>query len=443
MPNLRLLWWSLAAAGSGLAAESAPDEFALLAGADARIRQHRTAPLTVEVRDRQGRAIPGARVHVEHTRHLFFFGAGFDSLLLPRPEETEVDRRHRDAFLRLFNYSTVHLYWAGYEPRRGEHQDSVRQQYIAWLKEHGLVARGHPIHWNHPAGVPRWLADLDPEPAALRPLLAGRLQQLSRTVLPGLRDADVFNELVQWHRFKNVLTRQLEADGKVPFVTQVLHDTKRLNPHLLTVVNDYDATPAFPQLLRELLQAGAPIDIIGQQSHMHSGTWSAAKTWGVLERLSALQRPVLFTELSVLSGHPRKIDWNGNPRFNDWTTAAELEPAQADYLERFFRLVFSHPSAIGIVLWNYTDRRSWMGAPVGLLRKDGTPKPSFDRLDALINREWRTRGEFATDAGGRVVLPAAFAGSYRITVGTETLTSEHRPAAPLRLQFTAPLAPVR
>jgi GH35 family endo-1,4-beta-xylanase len=311
---------------------------------------------------------------------------------------------------------------------------STRQS-VDWLKEQGLVARGHPIYWNHRASVPSWTSSINATPENFGSLLDTRLDQLSRTVLPGLRDVDVFNELTRWERFTNVFTRYMQNQGKVPLVIRYLRETKRLNPSLLTVVNDYDTTPDYAGLLRSLIDAGAPVDIIGQQSHMHSGNWPTTQLWTILERLSALRRPILFTEMSVLSGPPRQIDWRTESRLQDWETDPENERKQADYLEQFYRLVYSHSNTIGIVLWNYSDRRAWLGAPVGLLRKDGTPKPSYGRLDALINRVWRTRGEFTTDASGKLVIPNAYEGTYRISVGEQSRSGEHGNSSPLRLKF--------
>jgi GH35 family endo-1,4-beta-xylanase len=422
--------------GQGLAGESVADVARLLADTDARIRQHRTAPLVIEVRDEAGKPMAGARVRVDHVKHRFLFGAGFDTQLLPADRETEVDLRHREQFLKLFNSATVHLYWGSYEPRRGEPQHEARNRCVQWLHAHGLAARGHPVFWNHRAAVPRWVVELNPAPDELRSLLDGRLAQLSQTVLPGLRDVDVFNELSQWERFDNPFTRLLQAQGKVAIAAHYLKEVKRLNPALLTVVNDYETSPRYAALLRDVIAAGAPVDIIGQQSHMHGGNWSFGQLWTILERLSALERPVLFTELSVLSGPRREIDWKTESRLEGWETDGQNEAAQADYLEEFYRVAFSHPNCLGIVLWNYSDRRAWLGAPVGILRKDGTPKPACLRLDALINQRWRTRGDFVTDAHGQVVVPAAFEGTYELRHGARLHRGEHRAGAPWKPVIT-------
>lgn len=410
----------------------ADDEARLLADTDARIQKTRTAPLHLTVLDATGKPGGKTEVNVEHLRHDFDFGAGFDPRLMERPEETDVDRRHREQFLRLFNYATVHLYWGGYEPQRGQPQSAVRLRYIQWIKDKGLTPRGHPVFWNQDNVLPRWMMQDQPEPAAMRALMDERLREMSATVLPALADADIFNEVVHWERFtNNPMTRLMQAEGKVAMVAHYLKEARRLNPHLKLVVNDYDRSAAFTRFVAELIKTGAPVDIIGQQSHMHDGNWTVRQTWEVLERHTTLGRPVLFTELSVLSGPRRKIDWRS--RVPDWNTDPENEARQADYLEQFYRLLFSHSNCIGIVVWNYSDRGAWLGAPVGFLRPDGTPKPSYERLDRLINQQWRTRGTFTTDARGRLTLPAAFTGEYRLTVGNRSTNVWHTVAKPLQM----------
>jgi endo-1,4-beta-xylanase len=411
------------------------NEAQLLADTDARIRQARTAVLRIQVQDAQGKPVPGQVVHVTHVRHRFFFGTLFQANLMPQRNETEVDKKHRELFLRLFNYSTILTHWGSYEPRAGQYGSEERIRYARWLTEQGLAVRGHPVFWNRDNFLPRWLMERNPAPADLYALFDQRLKEMSETLLPELRDADIFNELINWERFRNPLTWLLQKEGTVAVATRFLKEARRLNPNLLLVVNDYDRTPAYHQLLQRLLEAGAPIDIIGQQSHMHDGTWSPAETWRILNRLSQLGRPVLFTEHSVLSGPWRKIGWRADsyPYYQNWETDPVNEQRQADYLEQFYRLSFSHANCAGIVLWNYSDRGAWLGAPVGVLRKDGTPKPAYERLDTLINRQWRTQGEFVTDAHGEVVLPHAFEGEYELKTGETVARGEHSPKAPLRV----------
>jgi len=402
------------------------DEARLLAETDARIQRNRTAPLSINVVDASGRPQAGASVRVEHLRHHFAFGAGFDWQLL-KADRTEADRRHRAAFLGLFNAASVQFYAAGYEPGPGVFHDAGFLQALDWLREQGLRADGNSLYWN--LAAPRWLAT-PPQPVkSLQEWMDGLLQQASPALLRRMSGVAVFNEIVAWERFQTPLTPVLAEGRKVAVVADFLHRFKVLNPRVDALVNDYDPTPEYYNLLQKLIEAGAPLDGIGLQSHMHNGPWSVVQLWNVVNRLALLKRPVFFTELSVVSGTARAF--NFRPADPPWETTAEGEAAQADYLEQFYRLVYSHPAAAGITYWDYSDRSAWLGCPVGLLRKDGSPKPAYWRLDRLINRDWSTKGIFEADKNGRVIIPHAFAGDYRISTGGTELLQEHTVDRPL------------
>jgi len=64
------------------------DEAQVIAGIDGRIQAIRTATITVDVADGGGHPVPGATVNIEHLRHQFWFGAGFDWGLL-QPDKTK------------------------------------------------------------------------------------------------------------------------------------------------------------------------------------------------------------------------------------------------------------------------------------------------------------------------------------------------------------------
>ena len=403
------------------------DETQVVAGTDARIRAVRTAPLTVNVVGPAGRPLAGALVRVEHLRHLFWFGAGFDWGLLPHANETRTDQLDREAFLRLFNAATVRIYAEDYEPRPGLYRDDACLEAIGWLNARGLRIRGHPLFWNRVS--PRWLEAAAPAAEQVRNWMDRLLVHASNTILPRMDQVDVFNEVVGWDRVPSVMTPVLAGGGRIAVLAGFLRRFRGLNPHTGIAMNDNDPTPEYFHLLRELIDAGAPLDAVGLQSHMQNGTWSVTQLWNVLNRLGLLGRPVLFTELSVVSGAPRDFNWR--PANPPWETTPAGEAAQADYLEQFYRLVYSHPAAAGIVYWDYSDRGAWLGCPVGLLRRDGSPKPAYWRLDRLVNQAWRTRGEFKADAKGRVVVPQAFEGEYRLTANEVEQRGEHSARRPL------------
>jgi endo-1,4-beta-xylanase len=410
------------------------DEARLIAETDARIQRNRTALLSVSVVDASGRPRAGMTVRVEHLRHHFWFGAGFDWRFLAT-DPSDADRNHCAAFLRLFDAASVQLYASSYEPEPGTYRDDQYVQALDWLRKHGLRSSGNSLYWN--LAAPPWLAT-NPPPSvrSLQHWMDSLLQHASPTLLQQMASVDVFNEVVAWERFRTPLTPVLAEGRKVAVIADSLRRFKILNPHVDAMINDYDTTPEYYHLLQGLIDAGAPLDGIGLQSHMHNGPWSVVQLWNVINRLALLKRPVFFTELSVPSGAPRAF--NFQPANPAWETTSEGETAQADYLELFYRLVYSHPAAGGITYWDYADRSAWLGCPVGLLRKDGSLKPAYIRLDRLINKAWRTNGIFKTDENGRVVLPHAFEGDYRISTSGAELLMEHTVDRPLKATLMVP-----
>jgi len=79
-----------------------------------------------------------------------------------------------------------------------------------------------------------------------------------------------------------------------------------------------------------------------------------------------------------------------------------------------YRLLFSHPAIEAITWWDLSDLNSWMGAPAGVLRKDMSPKPAYNKLKNLIKKEWWTGPlELKTDKSGSVGF-RAFLGEYSL-----------------------------
>jgi hypothetical protein len=107
------------------------------------------------------------------------------------------------------------------------------------------------------------------------------------------------------------------------------------------------------------------------------------------------------------------MNYDGPPA-TDWLTTPEDEQAQADYVTQFYTLLFSDPDVRAITWWDFSDKDSWLGAPSGMLRKDMSPKPVYDRLMALVHKAWWTNVSLPTDSHGRCVSHV-FYGDYTVT----------------------------
>jgi GH35 family endo-1,4-beta-xylanase len=194
------------------------------------------------------------------------------------------------------------------------------------------------------------------------------------------------------------------------------------------IYNDYETGPKSVALLSELRDANSLPDVIGIQSHMHQGVWPLARVWETCETFARFRLPVHFTEVTVVSAETRTgINYHGASA-TDWPTTPAGEARQADYVIDFYTLLFSHPSVRAITWWDLSDEGAWLGAPAGLLRRDMTPKPAYERLLRLVRGKWWTRASGRTNGAGEYEA-RVFLGSYKITVAgpasrTRTVSAE-------------------
>ncbi|MCL1841591.1 MAG: endo-1,4-beta-xylanase, partial [Propionibacteriaceae bacterium] len=194
-------------------------------------------------------------------------------------------------------------------------------------------------------------------------------------------------------------------------------DTARAaDPAATLVLNDFDLSPAFERVIEDALDAGLPLDAIGLQTHMHQGFRGEDALSEIVQRFARLGLPIHMTETSLVSGHlmpPEIVDLN-DYQVASWPSTPEGEARQADEIVRHYRCLLAEPSVQAITYWGLCDAGAWLGAPIGLLRADGTRKPAYDALHALIKGEWWIGPtSVRTDDDGRFDLHG-FLGDYRV-----------------------------
>ncbi len=110
--------------------------------------------------------------------------------------------------------------------------------------------------------------------------------------------------------------------------------------------------------------------------------------------------------------------WHAAGRPSGWPSSPDGEKFQADEVERFYTMVFSHPATEALTWWDFSDRRAWQGAPAGFLRTDLSPKPAYDRLLGLIKNKWWTRRTEVTEKNGTIRF-RGFLGDYQVSVAVD------------------------
>lgn len=398
---------------------------------------------------------PAACADVRYTlqNHEFLFGCGaFDALPATDPgdpgtidfyqshiaPERAFYQDRVEKWLRVFNYGTLPFYWGGFEPQEGHPQTQSRMRAARFLQARGVRVKGHPLCWHTVCAD--WLMQYDN-----RTILQKQLERVQWEVsdFRGVVDMwDVINEVVIMpvYRSDNAVSRICRELGRVELVKQVFAAAKQANPQAVLLINDFNLSDKYRELIAACLDAGVPISAIGLQTHQHQGYMGKERLQEILERFSVFGLPLHFTENTLLSGHlmPREIVDLNDYQVDQWSTTPEGEERQRREWREMYEILFDHPLVQAVTGWDFADG-AWLNAPSGLIRADNTPKPSYWELYRLIHEEWTSHGVLHTDENGIAVLEG-FRGLYRLQLGRaqgQVTLAAQGPAAPQRVCLCA------
>ncbi|MCL2516376.1 MAG: endo-1,4-beta-xylanase [Microbacteriaceae bacterium] len=377
---------------------------------------HRLGDAVVTVTDATGEPLRDAEVTVAQTRHAFGFGnIGFDFIGYANGAGREGDAELAEAYTELFNWATLPFYWGRFEPERGRPDTARLRKTAEWFRSQGVALKGHPLVWH--TVQPPWLLGLPLDEVE-------RLQRerIRRDVadFAGLIDTwDAINEAVIMPVFDNgdnAITPLARARGRIPMIRMAFEEARATNPAATLLINDFDLSSAYECLIEGVLEAGIRIDAIGLQTHMHQGYWGEDTMLAMVDRFARYGLPLHLTENSLVSGHimPADVVDLNDYRIPSWPSTDEGEARQAAELARHYSSLVGHPAVESITYWGITDAGAWLGAPIGLVRADGSRKPAHAALKALIKGDWwLPRTVLRTDAEGRFGL-RGFAGDYEV-----------------------------
>lgn len=403
--------------------------------------ESRKAKSHVQILDKNNKPLAGTKVRINLTKHEFLFGYGaFDFLSYAQADNFDIKKipehirkqegldenfnpkeffgNRVNKWLKIFNYGTLPFYWGGFEREEGKPNTEGLKKAATIMKEHNVTIKGHPLCWH--TACADWLLKYDN-----KTILEKQLGRIEREVsgFKGLIDYwDVINEVVimpVFDRYDNAITRLCKELGQVGIVKTMFDQSVKYNPNGTFLINDFNMSEKYAELIQGCLDAGVPITAIGLQSHQHQGYWGKEKIEEVLARFERFNLPIHFTENTITSGPiiPPEITDLNDWHFEDNCSTPELEERQKNQIEEWYRTIFeNHPLVKAITGWDFTDGM-WLNAPSGILHKDGTEKPAYYMLEHLIKEEWSTSIEATTDSNGCVDVHG-FKGEYSV----ETLT---------------------
>ena len=379
--------------------------------------KHRKAEAKLQILNPDGTPAAGCSVRADQVSHQFLFGCGaFDTVEIMKTKDEKKRAfllERMEKWLGLFNYGTLPFYWGRYEPEEGRTAYTETMAAARWLRERNVTVKGHPLCW-HTACAP-WLMQYSNDE-----ILRRQIERIHRdmSAFKGVIGLwDVINEVVimpVFDKYDNAITRICKDLGRVGIVKEVFAAAKETDPDAVLLINDFNTSRQYEQLIEDLLEAGVPIGTIGIQSHQHQGWWGLEKLNDVLERFSRFGLPIHFTENTLISGDimPAHIvdlnDW----QVDEWPSTPEGEERQAWEIAEMYSVLFSHPLVEAITTWDFNDG-CWLKAPSGFVHEDNSLKPSYEALRELIHGTWETHENLVTDANGFLSF-SGFRGDYTV-----------------------------
>ena len=385
---------------------------------------HRIGEALVRVVDKNGNPVADKDLVLNQKSHEFLFGSGAFDFLEYEGKKGDPDRLEK--WLKMFNFGTLPFYWGFYEPKEGSVEFESRMEAAKILKSNNVTIKGHPLCWHTVCAD--WLMEYPDEV-----ILDKQLARINRevTAFKGVIDIwDVINEVVimpVFDKYDNAVTRLCKRYGQVGLVKEVFAAAKAANPDGTFLINDFNTSPKYEELIEKCLDAGVEFSAIGIQSHQHQGYWGKEKLYDVLKRFSRFGIPIHFTENTLVSGTliPEYIEDLNDWQVTEWPTTPEGEARQAEQWEEMYRILFADPNVKAITGWDFADG-AWLNAPSGLVTTDNRSKPAYDKLLSLVKGEWWTKDETIHTNSEGIVSVKGTKGAYEISgaEGVITLGSE-------------------
>lgn len=375
---------------------------------DADIEANRKADAAVDLE----KIKPGTTVQVEQLTHSFKFGSNI--FLFGMLDSKEKNKRYADAFGDLFNAATIAFYWKTLEPEEGKPRYEVgckpiwrrppTDPVVDYCESRGLDIHGHAIIYAFPRwGHPEWLPK---DRKAMEPYFERHIQELAARYRDRIQQWDVVNECYDQ-----------ASRGPVPddYVYKTFKWCEKYFPKSVKFSSNecdlsWGPTPRYTQIVRDLKDRGARVDLMGVQAHLYSPAECARIAQGakirtpdqinaVLACMSEANLPIHISEITISA--PSDDEKGRN--------------IQAIITRNLYRLWFSSPHVCRITWWNAVDGGSVPNEPStsGIFTKDLQKKPVYHVLDDLINKQWRTNLEIKP-VGNRITF-RGFRGKYRIT----------------------------
>ena len=375
------------------------------------IEQLRKANLSIQVKDKLGKAINNAQVRMEMLQHEFKFGTAVvsnkfngGSALNATYEQklTDLDSKGHGFNEIVFEND---LKWPAWEQHWFSSQAEIASD-VAWLTSKGISIRGHNLVWPGWGYSPSDITAAK-TPAFIKERITNHLKSILTYAGVGAAcvDWDVLNEITTNDDYANHFKGQTGYPTGRELYAEIFKQADSLAPNTKLYLNDYVAIEQgdlssngialWKTRINELKRAGANIEGLGFQGHFSASPTGIPRVKEILDD---------FWKTYNLEAKVTEYD------IDKFAT----QDVQAKYMRDILTISFAHPSMKGFLMWGFWDGAHWQGnAP--MYNTDWTIKPSGTAFIDQVFKQWWTDKTIPSSTTGEATL-RAFKGKYKITV---------------------------
>ena len=271
--------------------------------------------------------------------------------------------------------------WDALRPSRDTFNFVDADTLVEFAQSNNMRVRGHTLVWHNQ--LPGWLTAGNFTRDEIVEILRDHIATLVGRYRGRVWAWDVVNEAVE-DATGGLRTNSFWHQRLGPeYISLAFEFARQADPDARLYYNDYSIeglnrkSETVYELLRDLKNAGAPVDGVGWQMHQVNGFRIEQQHHTNAQRLASLGLELSITEMDV--------------RINLPSTFVELQQQAAAYGD-VINFCLTEKACKALVMWGFTDRHSWIpGFFSGwgealILDMSYQPKPAYTALKEVLER---------------------------------------------------------
>ncbi|XP_064600226.1 uncharacterized protein LOC135466592 isoform X2 [Liolophura sinensis] len=344
--------------------------------ADARIDHYRKSNIHIKVATDTGVNKDLISIDVSQKTHAFPFGTAVVASIINNNNGGS-DQKYRQFVFDNYNWAVTAnaMKWHSIERVKGQPDYETGETAIKILRSHGLKVRAHNLLWNFARHLPHWVTALKGD--ELNSVVQKHIHDTVLRYKGLVEHWDVNNEMLHGNYFEDTFH---DPD----YSKKVFRTVHQLDPNVTLFLNDFSVVSSGGSTNDYLAQAkdykasDTYVGGLGVQCHFKNKPVPAL----IKERLDTLSQaglPIWATELDIM---------------------ADDEDVRADWYDIAYRMLFSHPSVEGILIWGFWSEHQWRGEKAALVSgPEFRVNAAGQRYLNLVNKEWRTESSHPLSKG--------------------------------------------